>query len=277
MNNVMQQILSQVCSSSNDISDEEIKKFIAEKMSIGGEAIVKIQEFLKTNHEKIEKWVKYFKHTSIVTNELTLFERIDWDPKKRDFKFRSFPCYVDFLYNKPEEYYKLRQSFCSNRKDTGDTAILRQLCFVFAKISYNEKRHFHANACGRIEFKKIGLNHYKMLLHTTHNELFNSDDIIEIYDTGKMTRMHISQWYGIGNTCMDLPSEAKYRYDIAKTPCVALWLGMFVILLPQIQTLLDRVAKMYDKEFAAEDAGIINKIKYVFKYDDDSVGYDFTH
>lgn len=252
--------------------NQQVMDYLENNMLDPADAFARLKGFLKANRRKMRKWAKYIRRGNKLPPDLSLYDRITGD---RESKFVKVPAYVNvYCCNGTEEYYDDVTRCHPWKENLDEYYILRNICDALRLIARKERSMCAPALHGQVNFVKVGPNRFKMTFNPMRDSPRdpNLDGILEIYDNGDISIWKRSSWYGIGNSGMDAPVEATYRYQVRKCLSTGIFISLFVKILPHIQEYLDRVEKLYDRKYAKEDSSILQRIRDYFTYDTDAVG-----
>lgn len=271
---IKKKLLPLIKSAWGNLDSDTIREYVDKNLILGDDAIDRIRGFMKSNRRKIEKWVKYFCHEEEAPDELCLVDRLEWNTDEYKCVRVKQPRLIDFRFVDPDEYYEYLTFSEEHRyyDRQCDTFTRHGAMWAFHQIYFDVERTrgFFSTLTGIIQFQKIGARKYKMLFNGIPDGIFRSPYYVEFYGDGTVTYLSVDTYYPIGNTCMGGVCY-KSRYEIQRTLSADYWLGMFAAMLPQIQELLDRMETVYDRDYAEEDSGFLNRVKFFFMHADDSV------
>lgn len=257
---------------------EQIRNYLKNDMADPPQAFRQLKAFLKTNRLKMRKWAKFVKQGNQLPTDLSLYDRITYNREDRRYNFVRVPAYVNvYCCNGSEEYYDDVTRCHPWKENLDEYYILQNICKALWLIARKEQNKCITSLHGRVDFVKVGLNRFKMTFDPMRNSPYDPylDGTLEIYDNGNISVKSVSYFYGIGDTCMDSPVEATYRYQVKKCLSTGIFISLFVKTLPHIQEYLDRVEKLYDRKYAKEDTNILQRIRDFFTYDNDRAGHTF--
>ena len=265
-------VLGHIARTGNEHHNQQVMDYLENNMLDPADAFARRRAFLKANRRKIRKWPKYVGRGNKLPADLCLYDRIICG---RENKFVQVPAYVNvYCCNGTEEYYDDVARCHPWKENLDEYYILRNIGDARWLIARKERNMCVPALHGQVNFVKVGLNRFKMTFNPMRDSPRdpNLDGILEIYDNGRLSIWKRSSWYGIGNSGMDTPVEATYRYRARRCLSTEIFISLFVKILPHIQEYLDRVEKLYDRKYAKEDSSILQRIRDYFTYDADAVG-----